>query len=67
MTIQRADSSRIWRLWCWLWYGHDRPPVGREVQICARLRRQHRRERLMFSAMALLLVFIVVVAFWCSL
>lgn len=33
---RRAESSRLYRFWCWLWYGHDREAPGRSVEICDR-------------------------------
>lgn len=32
----RKTSSRLFRLWCWLWFGHDHDPMGRTVLICKR-------------------------------
>ena len=36
MEIERRKTSRIFRFWCWLWYGHDVVAGGRSVEICGR-------------------------------
>jgi hypothetical protein len=32
----RGVTTRLYRLWCWLWWGHDGVPEGRSVRICGR-------------------------------
>jgi hypothetical protein len=32
----RAITTRLFRIWCWAWYAHDRDVPGRSVEICGR-------------------------------
>ena len=32
----RKETFRLFRFWCWLWFGHDRPIAGHDVQVCGR-------------------------------
>lgn len=34
--MNRSESSRLKRFWCWLWYGHDKECPGKETRICDR-------------------------------
>jgi hypothetical protein len=34
--MERKRSCRLYRFWCWLWYGHDREVEYQTVEICER-------------------------------
>ena len=33
---RRTQTSRIYRFWCWIWYGHNTAAVVHSVNYCTR-------------------------------
>lgn len=34
--VKRKKTSRIFRFWCWLWYGHDKRAGAQSTEVCER-------------------------------
>ena len=35
-SLKRETTTRLFRFWCWLWYGHDSDTIGCSMNYCSR-------------------------------